>query len=68
MFSMSTKAPKSHSQDPYYDQYIGSDSVSKGPHGPIFDARKYKEEGSIRDKEFYLGARQKLMDMYKDIQ
>jgi len=65
---MSTKAPNSNSQGQYYDQYLGQDSISKGPHGPIFDAKKYKEEGAIRDKEFYLGARQKLMDMYKDIQ
>ena len=38
------------------------------PQKKIFDAKKYKIEGFQRDKEFYFGARKRLVDMYKDIQ
>lgn len=44
---------------------IGLHSSSVEPKS--FDAKKYRIEGEQKDKEFYLGARQKLMEIYKDI-
>jgi hypothetical protein len=63
----------------YYDNNSGQDypltTHSSGgrpmSHGKgqkkHFDCKQYKLDGMQRDKEFYSGARKRLVDMYKDI-